>query len=76
MMATQIVPPPATPIDHAALDVILTRLESRYGHDPRIDRAYRIVVSGRVELCADEPTTVGVHGDSRKSYSATGAGFR
>ena len=28
----------AAPIDHAALDVILSHLERRYGLDPRIDR--------------------------------------
>lgn len=66
---------PAPHIDHAALDVILSNLERRYGLDPRIDRAYRIVVSGRVELCADEPTTGLVHGDSGRSYYATVDGF-
>jgi predicted nucleic acid-binding Zn finger protein len=73
-MATQIVAPAAT-VDHAALDTILSNLERRYGHDPRIDRAYRIVMSGRVELCADEPTTALVHGDSGRSYYATVDGF-
>src|SRR5215510_10240004 len=67
--------PPAAQIDHAALDVILTHLERRYGLDPRIDRAYRIVVSGRVEICADEPTTGLVHGDSGRDYYATVDGF-
>ena len=33
---------PTASIDHAALDVILSHLERRYGLDPRIDRAYRI----------------------------------
>jgi hypothetical protein len=65
----------ASQIDHAALDVILTHLERRYGHDPRIDRAHRIVVSDRVELCADEPTTGLVHGDSGRDYYATADGF-
>jgi hypothetical protein len=55
--------------------VILSHLERRYGLDPRIDRAYRIVVSGRVELCADEPTTGLVHGDSGRDYYATADGF-
>src|SRR6266571_176359 len=75
MLATQIVSPPAAPIDHAALDVILSHLERRYGLNPRIDRAYRIVVSGRVELAADEPTTGLVHGDSGRDYWATVDGF-
>src|SRR5215211_5014340 len=65
----------AAPVDHAALDVILTHLERRYSLDPRIDRANRIVVSGRVELCADEPTTGLVHGDSGRNYYATADGF-
>src|SRR5262245_10360448 len=73
-MAVQSIAPAAT-VDHAALDVILTHLERRYGLDPRIDRAYRIVVSGRVELCADEPTTGLVHGDSGRDYYATADGF-
>ena len=66
---------PAALIDHPALDVVLSHLERRYGLDPRIDRAYRIVVSGRVELCADEPTTGLVHGDSGRDYYATIDGF-
>ena len=61
----------AASIDHAALDTILAHLERRYGLDPRIDRAYRIVVSGRVALCADEPTTGLVHGDSGRDYYAS-----
>jgi hypothetical protein len=76
MNATAVaIQPTAAPIDHAALDVILTHLERRYGLDPRIDRAYRIVVSDRVELCADEPTTGLVHGDSGRDYYATVDGF-
>jgi hypothetical protein len=67
--------PAASQIDHAALDVILTHLERRYGHDPRIHRAYRIVVSDRVAICADEPTTGLVHGDSGRDYYATADGF-
>jgi uncharacterized Zn finger protein len=66
---------PATPIEHAALDAILSHLERRYGLDPRIDRAYRIVMSGRVELAPDGPTTGLVHGDSGNSYWATVDGF-
>jgi hypothetical protein len=53
--------------DHAALDMILSHLERRYGLDPRIDRAYRIVMSDRVEL-QDDGTTGLVHGDSGRDY--------
>jgi hypothetical protein len=66
---------PAAPIDHAALDVILTHLERRYGLDPRIDRAYRIVVSDRVDLSTADPGAGLVHGDSGRSYWATVDGF-
>src|SRR5438876_673168 len=69
------VQPTAAPIDHAALDVILTRLERRYGLDPRIDRAYRIVMSGRVDLSDVDRKAGLVHGDSGKSYWATIDGF-
>jgi hypothetical protein len=66
---------PSTPIDHAALDMILSHLERRYGLDPRIDRAYRIVVSDRVDLSAVDPKAGLVHGDSGLSYWATVDGF-
>jgi hypothetical protein len=66
---------PAAPIDHAALDVILSHLERRYGLDPRIDRAYRIVVSDRVDLSVVDHRAGLVHGDSGKSYWATVDGF-
>jgi hypothetical protein len=66
---------PTGPVDHAALDVILTNLERRYGHEPRIDRAYRIVMSGRVELSENDPKTALVHGDSGRDYWATVDGF-
>jgi hypothetical protein len=65
---------PAAPIDHAALNVILSHLERRYGLDPRIDHAYRIVMSGRVAL-QDGGATVLVHGDSGRDYYATVEGF-
>lgn len=66
---------PAAQLDHAALDRIMTRLESRYGHDPRLDRAFRLFMGDRVELSETEPTTALVHGDSGKSYWATALGF-
>jgi hypothetical protein len=66
---------PAAPLDHAALDVILAHLERRYGLDPRIDRAYRIVVSDRVDLSAVDAKAGLVHGDSGRSYWATVDGF-
>ena len=66
---------PAAPIDHAALDVILAHLERRYGLDPRIDRAYRIVVSDRVDLSVVDSKAGLVHGDSGRSYWATVDGF-
>jgi hypothetical protein len=66
---------PAVPLDHAALDTILTHLERRYGHDPRIDRAYRIVVSDRVDLSVVDSKAGQVHGDSGRSYWATVDGF-
>ena len=75
MMAIQIVPPPAPPLDHAALDVILSHLERRYGLDPRIDRAYRIVMSDRVDLSVVDSKAGLVHGDSGRSYWATVDGF-
>lgn len=71
-MAVQIVSPT---VDHAALDRILSHLERRYGFDPRLDRAYRIVMSERVELSTEDPTAGLVHGDSGKSYWATVNGF-
>jgi hypothetical protein len=66
---------PAARVDHAALDVILSHLERRYGLDPRIDRAYRIVVSDRVDLSVVDPRAGLVHGDSGRSYWATVDGF-
>jgi hypothetical protein len=66
---------PAARVDHAALDVILSHLERRYGLDPRIDRAYRIVVSDRVDLSVVDPRVALVHGDSGRSYWATVDGF-
>ncbi len=65
----------AAPVDHAALDAILTHLERRYGHDPRIDRAYRIVVSDRVDLSVVDSRAGLVQGDSGRSYWATVDGF-
>jgi hypothetical protein len=75
MMATRIVPPPAAPIDHAALDVILTHLERRYGLDPRLDRAFRLFMAGNVSLFEQEPTTALVVGDSGQTYTATALGY-
>ena len=66
---------PAAQIDHAALDVILSHLERRYGLDPRIDRAYRIVVSDPVDLSIVDSRAGLVHGDSGTSYWATAGGF-
>jgi hypothetical protein len=63
------------PIDHTALDAIMARLEQRYGFEPRLDRALRIVMGGRVEMSEAEPTTGLVHGDAGKSYWATVSGF-
>ena len=63
------------PIDHAALDAILSHLERRYGLDPRIDRAYRIVASHRVDISAADSKAGLVHGDSGRSYWATTDGF-
>jgi hypothetical protein len=74
MMATRIVPPPPADLDYQALDTILSHLEHRYGLDPRIDRAYRIVMSARVEV-QDDGTTGLVHGDSGRDYWATADGF-
>ena len=62
-------------IERAALDAILTHLERRYGLDPRIDRAYRIVVSDRVDLSVVDSKAGLVHGDSGRSYWATVDGF-
>ena len=73
-MATQIVAP-APHIDHAALDTIMCRLEARYGHEPRLDRALRIVMSGRVDLSVVDMKAGLVHGDSGRSYWATVDGF-
>jgi len=73
-MAVQSIAPTA-PLDHAALDVILSHLERRYGLDPRIDRAYRIIVSDRVDLSVVDSKAGLVHGDSGKSYWATVDGF-
>jgi hypothetical protein len=66
---------PGAPIDHAALAVILTHLERRYGHDPRIDRAYRIIMGDRVDLSVVDRNAGRVHGDSGRSYWATTDGF-
>src|SRR5687768_16160181 len=65
----------AAQIDHAALDVILSHLERRYGLDPRIDRAYRIVVSDRVDLSVVDAKAGLVHGDSGRSSWAPVDGF-
>ena len=73
-MATQIVAP-ASHIDHAALDAIMIRLEQRYGHEPRLDRALRIVVSDRIDLSTVDMKAGLVHGDSGRSYWATVDGF-
>src|SRR5688500_585614 len=73
-MATQIVAP-AAPIDHAALDTIMCRLERRYGHEPRLDRAFRIIMSDRVDLSVVDIKAGLVHGDSGRSYWATVDGF-
>jgi hypothetical protein len=74
-VSIDVVQQPAAQIDQAALDVILTHLERRYGFDPRIDRAYRIVVSDRVDLSIADPKAGLVHGDSGRSYWATVEGF-
>ena len=66
---------PAAPLYHAALDAILTHLERRYGHEPRLDRAYRIVVSDRVDLSVVDSKAGLVHGDRGRSYWATVDGF-
>ena len=66
---------PAAPIDDAALDTIMSRLEQRYGHEPRLDRAFRIVLSDRVDLSAVDIKAGLVHGDSGRSYWATVDGF-
>jgi SWIM zinc finger len=50
-------------------------LERRFGLDPRIDRAYRIVVSDRVDLSVVDSKAGLVHGDSGRSYWATVDGF-
>ena len=71
---TIVVQQSAPSIDHAALEVILSHLERRYGLDPRIDRAYRIVMSDRVER-QDDGTMGLVHGDSGHGYWATVEGF-
>jgi hypothetical protein len=57
--------------DHQALDSILTRLESRYGHDPRVERAFRIFMSDRIDLSVVDPKAGLVHGDTGRSYWAT-----
>jgi hypothetical protein len=66
---------PAAWIDHAALDAILSHMERRYGLDPRLDRAYRVVVSDRIELSVVDPKAGLVHGDSGPAYWATADGF-
>jgi len=66
---------PTASIDHAALDAIMSRLEQRYGMDPRLDRAFRLFMAGRVELSEQEPTTALVHGESGNDYWATITGF-
>jgi hypothetical protein len=58
-----------------ALDVIVTHLERRYGLDPRIDRASRVVVSDRVALSVVDPRAGLVHGDNGRGYWATVDGF-
>jgi uncharacterized Zn finger protein len=63
------------PIDHAALDTIMCRLEQRYGLDPRLDRAFRLYMAGRVELSEEDATAALVHGDSGTDYWATVHGF-
>jgi uncharacterized Zn finger protein len=73
-MAIQSIAPTAT-VDHVVLDTIMCRLEQRYGLDPRLDRAFRLYMAGRVEIFADEPTTALVHGESGNSYHATINGF-
>jgi hypothetical protein len=65
-------PPPAdAPLDHAALDAIMTRLERRHGHEPRLDRAFRIYMSGRVQISDDDPTAGLITGDAGTGYWAT-----
>ena len=73
-MATQIVAP-APQIDHAALDRIMTDLERRYGHEPRLDRGFRLFMAGSVSLFEEEPCTALVTGDSGTTYTATATGF-
>jgi hypothetical protein len=70
-MATQSI----APIDHAALDAIMSRLEHRYGLDPRLDRAFRLFMGQRVEISEADPTAALVHGESGRSYWATVNGF-
>ena len=67
--------PPDAPTDHAALDAIMSRLEQRYGMDPRLARAFRLFMARRVELSEQEPTTALVHGESGNDYRATITGF-
>src|SRR6266536_2557710 len=71
-MATQSV---AHAIDHAALGAIMRRLEQRYGHDPRLDRAFRLFMGDRVELSQEDLTAALVHGDNGRDYWATSTGF-
>jgi len=73
-MATQSIAP-VVPVDHVALDAIMSRLEQRYGLDPRLDRAFRLYMADRVELSEEEPTTALVHGDSGNDYWATISGY-
>jgi uncharacterized Zn finger protein len=63
------------PIDHAALDTIMSRLEQRYGLDPRVDRGFRLFMAGNVELSQECPDTAFVTGDSGKGYWTTATGF-
>jgi hypothetical protein len=73
MALSSIAPPVAT--DHGALDAIMSQLERRYGQEPRLDRAFRIFMAGRVQLSDDDPTAGLITGDAGTSYWATVNGF-
>jgi hypothetical protein len=76
MATVSIVPrTPTPPVDHEALDLIMSALERRHGHEPRLDRAFRLFMAGRVEISEDDPTAALVHGDTDAVYWATATGM-
>src|SRR4051812_18984594 len=62
-------------LTHAVLDTIMTRLEARYGADPRVERGFRLFMADKVELSAEDSSAALVHGDSGKCYWTTVSGF-